>query len=211
MHCNGGDDLNQIIYLLRHGETVFNTQGRYQGELDSSLTAKGIEQVMHISKLLKMVINDPNEWEIISSPLGRAMQSTKIICEILKYDIDRVITDNRLREVSVGDWAGLTTSEIKESWPELIKNTDHYNWYFNSPNGESYDSVKARVTDWLESIKNKEKAIAISHGLTGRIVRGVYQSIEKNQALKLEVSQHTFFKLANQNIESFCYEFDELL
>lgn len=73
--------MNQIIYLLKHGETVFNIQGRYQGEPDSSLTAEGIGQVKNISKLLKMVIKDSGEWEIISSPLGRAMQSTEIICE----------------------------------------------------------------------------------------------------------------------------------
>lgn len=163
----------------------------------------------NISKLLKMVIKDPGEWEIISSPLGRALQSTEIICETLSYDMDRVITDDRLREVSVGDWAGLTINEIKEAWPDLIKKTDNYNWYFNSPNGESYDSVAVRVSDWFDSIKYKEKVIAVSHGLTGRFIRGVYQNLEKNHLLKLDVSQNAFFKLANQNVERFCYEYDE--
>lgn len=203
------DNLNQIIYLLRHGETVFNTQGRYQGELDSPLTTEGTEQVKNISKLLKVVINDPNEWEIISSPLGRAMKSTEIICETIGFDLNKVTTDARLREVSFGSWSGLTTKEIEESWPELIKNTDSNNWYFNSPNGENYDSVVERVSDWLESIKNKEKVIAVSHGLTGRVLRGVYNNLMKDQALKLDISQTTFFKLTNQNIERFCYEYDE--
>ncbi|CAH2714960.1 Phosphoserine phosphatase 1 [Neobacillus rhizosphaerae] len=201
--------MNQIIYLLRHGETVFNTQGRYQGELDSPLTTEGTEQVKNISKLLKVVINDPNEWEIISSPLGRAMKSTEIICETIGFDLNKVTTDARLREVSFGSWSGLTTKEIEESWPELIKNTDSNNWYFNSPNGENYDSVVERVSDWLESIKNKEKVIAVSHGLTGRVLRGVYNNLMKDQALKLDISQTTFFKLTNQNIERFCYEYDE--
>ncbi len=201
--------MNQIIYLLRHGETVFNTQGRYQGELDSSLTTDGIEQVRNISKLLKMYIHDPNEWEIITSPLGRARQSTDIICETIGFDRKKVTIDNRLSEVSVGAWAGLTTKEIEDSWPELLKNTDSYNWYFNSPNGESYNSVVERVSEWLESIKNRPKIIAVSHGLTGRILRGVYSNLEKEHALKLEVSQNTFFKLSNQNIERFCYEYDE--
>jgi probable phosphoglycerate mutase len=188
---------------------VFNTQGRYQGELDSPLTIEGIEQVKNISKLLKVVINDPNEWEIISSPLGRAMKSTEIICETIGFDLNKVTTDARLREVSFGSWSGLTTKEIEASWPELIKNTDSNNWYFNSPDGENYDSVVERVSDWLESIKNKEKVIAVSHGLTGRVLRGVYNNLMKDQALKLEISQTTFFKLTNQNIERFCYEYDE--
>ncbi|MFJ7728620.1 phosphoglycerate mutase family protein [Neobacillus sp. NPDC097160] len=65
--------MEQTIYLIRHGETVLNTQGRYQGELDSPLTQDGIEQVKNISKLLKLVIDEPNEYEIISSPLGRTL------------------------------------------------------------------------------------------------------------------------------------------
>jgi len=201
--------LEQVIYLLRHGETIFNTQGRYQGELDSSLTAEGIEQVKNISRLVKLVIPDIEEYEIISSPLGRALQSTKIICETIGYNWERVTIDDRLREVSVGAWAGLTRKEIEDSWPDLMKNTDIYNWYFHSPDGESYESVVERVSDWLDSMKNKEKVIAVSHGLTGRVVRGVYKSLEKDLALRLEVSQNTFFQLTNQNIQRFCLEYEE--
>ncbi|MGE7624791.1 histidine phosphatase family protein [Viridibacillus sp. NPDC096237] len=99
--------------------------------------------------------------------------------------------------------------EIEETWPELLKFTDHYNWYFKSPNGESYASVKERVPNWLKSIEGREKTIAVSHRLTGRILRGVYNNLEKEQALKLEVSQNTFFKLADQNVEGLCIEYDE--
>ncbi|HWI47818.1 MAG TPA: histidine phosphatase family protein [Rummeliibacillus sp.] len=201
--------MEQTICLIRHGETVFNSQGRYQGELDSPLTQDGIEQVKNISKLLKLVIDEPNEWEIISSPLGRTLQSTEIICEILGYDLNKVTTDSRLKEVSVGSWAGLTTQEIESSWPKLLENTDTYNWYFNSPDGESHDSVVRRVSEWLGSIRDKKKVIAVSHGLTGRIIRGVYQNLKKDQLLRLEVSQNTFFKMTNNKIERFCYEYDE--
>ncbi|MGG2016217.1 histidine phosphatase family protein [Bacillus sp. S10(2024)] len=201
--------LKQIIYLLRHGETELNVKGRYQGELDSTLTSDGIEQVKKNAKLLKVLIDTPREWEFISSPLGRAQQSTDIICEVIGYDKSKVIMDNRLKEVSVGKWAGLTTKEIEESWPKLMKNTNNYNWYFHSPNGESYDSVVKRVSEWLHSIQNKEKVIVMSHGLTGRIIRGVYQGLTKDKALVLEVSQNTFFKLSDKQIESFCSEYDE--
>lgn len=201
--------LKQIIYLLRHGETELNVKGRYQGELDSTLTSDGIEQIKNNAKLLKMLIDNPREWEFISSPLGRAQQSTDIICEVIGYDKSKVIMDNRLKEVSVGKWAGLTTKEIEESWPELMKNTNNYNWYFNSPNGESYDSVVERVSEWLDSIRNKEKVIVMSHGLTGRIIRGVFQGLTKDQSLVLEVSQNTFFKLSDKQIERFCSEYDE--
>ncbi|HDX9590515.1 TPA: histidine phosphatase family protein [Bacillus pseudomycoides] len=201
--------MKQIIYLLRHGETELNVKGRYQGELDSALTSDGIEQVKKNAKLLKILIDNPKEWEFISSPLGRAQQSTDIVCEVIGYDRNKVKMDDRLKEVSVGKWAGLTTKEIEKSWPELMENTNNYNWYFNSPSGESYNSVVERVSEWLHSIQNKEKVIVMSHGLTGRIIRGVYQGITKDQALVLEVSQNTFFKLSDKQIESFCSEYDE--
>ncbi|MEK4628012.1 MAG: histidine phosphatase family protein [Psychrobacillus sp.] len=202
--------MKQTIYLLRHGETELNVKGCYQGELDSTLTSNGIEQVENNAKILKMLIDNPREWEFISSPLGRAQQSTDIICGILGFDKSKVITDNRLKEVSVGKWAGLTIKEIEKYWPELMKNTNNYNWYFNSPNGESYDAVIERVSGWLHSIRNKEKVIVMSHGLTGRIIRGLYLGLTKEQSLVLEVSQNTFFKLSDKQIERFCSKYDDL-
>lgn len=105
----------QTIYLLRHGETEFNTQGRYQGELDSPLTEVGVQQVQQNAQMLKSLIGNPDEWKIVSSPLGRAMQSTAIICETIGYDVKKVEKDERLTEVAVGQWAGLTTKEIESS------------------------------------------------------------------------------------------------
>lgn len=201
--------MSQTLYLLRHGETEYNTQGRYQGELDSPLTDDGKFQVKQNAKMLKSIMGDPNEWRIISSPLGRAIQSTEIICETIGFGVSKVENDHRLSEVAVGSWAGLTTKEIEKTWPHLIDNNDLYSWYFNSPDGESYDSVVNRLTDWLESIKNEPKVIAVSHGLTGRILRGIYAGMLKEDALKLEVSHSVFFKLSNKEIHKISLEFDD--
>ncbi|MFJ7953199.1 histidine phosphatase family protein [Lysinibacillus sp. NPDC096418] len=200
--------MDQIIYLLRHGETVFNTQGRYQGELDSPLTDVGMDQVRQNADILKNLIGNPNDWKVVSNPLGRALQSTKIICETIGYDFKKIETDDRLSEVAVGVWAGLTMKEIENTWPNLIKDTDAFSWFFNAPNGESYDTVVSRLTDWLLSIKHEQKVIVISHGLTGRILRGVYAEMDKEQALKLEVSQDIFFKLSDKMIQKTSLEYD---
>ena len=201
--------MDQIIYLLRHGETQFNTQGRYQGVLDSPLTDVGIEQVRQNADMLKSLIGNPNDWKVVSSPLGRALKSTEIICEAIGYDVKNVAKDSRLTEVDVGDWAGLTTKEIENTWPSLFNNSDVYNWYFKAPNGESYDAVVSRLTDWLDSIKHEPKVLAVSHGLTGRILRGIYAGLEKDNALKLEVAQDVFFKLSKKKINRISLEFDD--
>jgi len=202
--------LIQTIYLLRHGETEFNTQGRYQGELDSPLTEVGVQQVQQNAQMLKSLIGNPDEWKIVSSPLGRAMQSTEIICETIGYDVKKVEKDERLTEVAVGQWAGLTTKEIESSWPNLFQNTDVYNWYFNAPDGEAYDSVVSRLSAWLKDIQHVPNVIAISHGLTGRVLRGIYADLKKEDALKLEVSQDVFFKLTDKTITRICSDFDDV-
>jgi len=202
--------MQQMIYLLRHGETDYNTQGRYQGQLDSPLTELGKEQVQQNALMLKTFIGDANDWKIISSPLGRAVQSTEILCETIGYDRKNVEYDQRLTEVAVGQWAGLTMPDIQQSWPDLLTNTDAFNWYFHAPDGESYEAVASRLSTWFEDIQHHPKVIVVSHGLTGRILRGIYAGLHKEDALKLEVSQDVFFKLANQKITRICSNFEDV-
>lgn len=202
--------MTQEMYLIRHGETEFNVEGKFQGQSDSPLTEDGKDQIYQVARMLKMELGDDiHNWEIISSPLGRAMDSTKILCETLAYDLNKVQTDERLAEVSVGDWAGLYIEDIKAQWPRLLEGTNHYNWYFNSLGGERYADVEGRVKAFLESVKDKEKLIVVAHGVTSRIIRGLYQNLDKDEALSLEVAHETFFKLADGDVKRYTYEYEE--
>lgn len=202
--------MQQMIYLLRHGETQFNTQGRYQGQLNSPLTELGREQVQQNARMLKTFIGNAHDWKIISSPLGRAVESTEILCETIGYDNNKVEFDQRLTEVAVGQWAGLKMSDIQQTWPDLLTNTDAFNWYFHAPDGESFEAVVSRLSSWLKEIQHHPKVIVVSHGLTSRILRGIYAGLHKEDALKLEVSQDVFFKLANQEITRICSTFEDI-
>lgn len=202
--------MTQEMYLIRHGETEFNVEGKFQGQSNSPLTENGKDQIYQVARMLKMELGDDiHNWEIISSPLGRAMDSTKILCETLAYDLTKVQTDERLAEVSVGDWAGLYIEDIKAQWPRLLEGTNHYNWYFNSLGGERYANVEGRVKAFLESVKDKEKLIVVAHGVTSRIIRGLYQNLDKDEALSLEVAHETFFKLADGDVKRYTYEYEE--
>ena len=202
--------MTQEMYLIRHGETEFNVEGKFQGQSNSPLTENGKDQIYQVARMLKMELGDDiHNWEIISSPLGRAMDSTKILCETLAYDLTKVQTDERLAEVSVGDWAGLYIEDIKAQWPRLLEGTNHYNWYFNSLGGERYANVEGRVKAFLENVKDKEKLIVVAHGVTSRIIRGLYQNLDKDEALSLEVAHETFFKLADGDVKRYTYEYEE--
>ncbi|WP_249664528.1 histidine phosphatase family protein, partial [Lysinibacillus sp. D4B1_S16] len=68
----------------------------------------------------------------------------------------------------------------------------------HAPDGESYEAVVSRLSSRLKEIQHHPKVVVVSHGLTGRILRGIYAGLHKEDALQLEVTQDVFFKLANQ-------------
>ena len=71
-----------MIYLLRHGQTEFNAQGRLQGHVDSNLTEKGVNQARAMGRALSRLIDDPTEWRIAVSPLGRAQATAGLVADV---------------------------------------------------------------------------------------------------------------------------------
>ncbi len=94
------------LYFIRHGETVWNTEKRLQGQLDSSLTENGIQQIQSLLVELERL----SIHKIFTSPLGRAKSSTKIISEHFKLSYE--IVDD-LKERHFGNWQGLLFDVLK--------------------------------------------------------------------------------------------------
>jgi broad specificity phosphatase PhoE len=94
------------ILLVRHGETEWNLQRRYQGRSDSPLTERGIAQAHAIGRLLRTLL-DAASARIVASPLGRARRTAEIIREHLPA-APELLLDDRLRELTIGSWDGLT-------------------------------------------------------------------------------------------------------
>jgi broad specificity phosphatase PhoE len=102
------------LYLLRHGETEWNREGRIQGSQDSPLTARGRAQATAQADILAREV--PQMWQLARycSPLRRARDTARIALDGLVPVIDR-----RLREVDFGAWEGLTPAErgARDPWP----------------------------------------------------------------------------------------------
>jgi broad specificity phosphatase PhoE len=99
------------LLLLRHGESEWNAEGRWQGQADPPLSALGEEQARDAAGRLaagEMFVT------VVSSDLRRARRTGEIIAEALGLDL---WIDPGLREIDVGDWTGLTRSEIHAGWP----------------------------------------------------------------------------------------------
>lgn len=187
------------IYLFRHGETHWNRQKRIQGHGDSPLTLKGIEQAKAYGRTLSGLLGDPAGWRLVSSPLPRCVQTSAILSEISGVDFSRIELDNRLKEISTGHWMGRLKAEMA---PEDLAGEGRNTWFFRCPGGESYEHFSARLASWLADRQDGEKLVVVSHGVAGRVLRGLHMGIDPDQALDQgESPQDALFRLRPGSIE----------
>jgi len=186
-----------LIYLVRHGQTEFNRERRIQGHVDSPLTELGLRQAQAVGRLLRDLIGDSEGWRMVSSPLGRARSTAEIIADTLGGL--PVELDDRLKEMSWGPHDGRLRAELEAEHPETFGRSG---WAFDAACGESYDEVAGRVGAWLADLppEPERRIIAVSHGISGRVLRGLYANLPRDLAGQQDVPQDAVFRLLNGNI-----------
>jgi probable phosphoglycerate mutase len=183
-----------VIYLVRHGQTEFNRERRLQGHVDSPLTELGVRQAGAVGRLLRDLIREPDGWRIVSSPLGRARTTAETIAGVL--GIGSVELEPRLMELSWGDWDGRLRSDLEAAYPTAFGSTG---WAFDAPTGESYEAVTDRLSSWLAGLppEPERRIIAVSHGVAGRVLRGLYADLSRDQAVSQDVPQDAVYLMQN--------------
>jgi glucosyl-3-phosphoglycerate phosphatase len=154
------------VFVIRHGETEWNRQSRWQGDLDSPLTAEGRQQAVAMGELLRRIGITPASHRFYASPLGRA----RLTAQLLLGSSDAITEDARLREISVGQWTGLTRDEIRAraNLPEAAHFLDYY---ASAPGGEPIGQLFDRVTSFLSGLTGP--SVIVTHGITSRVLRTV--------------------------------------
>lgn len=157
-----------ILYLTRHGETIWNTEGRMQGRKNSDLTEKGIRQ----AEALKRRFADIKFDKVYSSPSERAVITAKTIVGDMP-----IIIDDRLMELNMGEWEGLQTSYVKEAFPELYKcywETPHL---FKVEGMETLAEILERAREFIADIMKDtdEKVLIVSHGVTLKAIMHIWE------------------------------------
>lgn len=149
------------VYLVRHGETLWNAARRIQGQSDSALTAKGEQQARQVGERMKHL----GITHVIASDLGRTKRTAEIIADACGCE---VTLDKRLRELNMGvleqrPLDSLTPEE--ESWrATLINGTENG----RIPNGESMTELAARMHEALNACLNLpagSRPLLVSHGM----------------------------------------------
>lgn len=171
------------IYLIRHGQSEWNTLYKIQGQKDTLLTDIGKRQAMKLGDRLI----DENIDIIYSSDLERAYTTAKIISEIIRIPL---ISNKSIREIGFGPWEGLSLTEIKKSFKNeySIWTKEPHKLYLEG--AESLQVLQDRTMNYINQIinENKGKNIAIiSHSATLKIIilslLGIDISFYKNISL----------------------------
>lgn len=189
---------DHTLYLLRHGETEFNVEGRLQGQQDSPLTARGRAQARAHGALLKDLIAEPAAWRVVASPLGRTLDTARLACAELGLPESAIETDPRLKEVAYGQWEGLTHAEVETRYRDQWAARARDIWGFVVPGGESYEMLAARVQAFLDEANGR--TIVVSHGGTGRMLRGLYSRLAPAEIKALEQPQDAIHRLTQNTI-----------
>lgn len=176
-----------LIYYVRHGQTDWNAELRFQGRRDIPLNDTGREQAQGNGKRLAGLINQGEGFSFISSPLSRSRETMEIIRTEMGLDPKAYETDERLVEMSYGDLEGTTQAEFKAADRELYYHRKANHWDFKPSNGESHSDVLLRVSDWYQSLSDDGRYVVSAHGAVGRVVRHYLAGVSVE-----EVCKHTF-------------------
>ena len=173
------------LYFIRHGETDWNAEGRYQGSRDIPLNARGQGQADLNGGLLKQLLvranRAPTDFSWFVSPLGRTRETMNRVRAQLAEPLPDVTIDPRLIEISFGIYEGHLHTELASGAMAIAGERDASFWYFRPPEGESYNDVAKRVLDFGSSLAGP--AIIVSHGGILRVLRHLIEGFPHERAV----------------------------
>lgn len=148
------------LYLIRHGQTSWNLDGKIQGSQDIELNSTGIIQAEQLSK--KIVKDDYEFAKIYSSYQKRAIKTAEILSEFTK--VDYTLTKG-LEEINLGVWEGLSWDEVKKSYPSEFNEWYDNRRYTKPPKGEAYQDMLVRVLTAIQEIihNNEGNILIVTH------------------------------------------------
>ena len=174
------------LYFIRHGETDWNAEGRYQGSKDIPLNDIGRGQADLNGKLLVQILDragrSPADFTWHASPLGRTRETMQRVRSAFTVPLPEVAFDQRLVEVSFGIYEGRLHTELSSSEMAIAGERDAGFWNFRPPSGESYEDVAQRIRSFATDTLHGP-AIIVAHGGILRILRRLIEDFPAERAV----------------------------
>ncbi|SRR6266568_8251553 len=183
------------LLLVRHGETDWNAERRFQGHADPPLNETGRAQARAVADELA----DEGLDAVYSSDLARARETAEIIASHLDAEVRPL---RELREIDVGEWQGLTWPEIEERFPEGVLNWHEHGHGWE--HGETYDQLGKRIVAVLREIAGAHpggRVLIVGHGGTVRAVRAFVErrSVAESRKASPAIGNCEVFRIRAEN------------
>ena len=187
------------LYLLRHGETAWNTARRMQGTRDSELTERGRAQAVAMGRALaRELALQECPTVFFRSPLGRTRETSLIVGREIGLDPGEWRDDSRLAELSYGDWEGSSWNEIEAHTPNALNDWKADPESYCPPGGESHSALRCRQAAALaDIIALNTRTVVVGHGVSGAVLRGINLGLDARAMFGLEKPQDAFFRLTH--------------
>tara|TARA_Y100001968_G_scaffold107986_1_gene97625 strand:+ start:14335 stop:15666 length:1332 start_codon:yes stop_codon:yes gene_type:complete len=159
---------NKRLILVRHGETNWNLEGRFQGQIDIPLNQNGQKQALAAGNFLTKVSID----NAYTSPMARPKETAEIILQT--HPGVKLESKEKLVEIAHGLWEGKLESEIKDSWPKLLEKWQNSPDTVQMPEGENIKEVWERSVECFESIckelSTNQTALVVAHDAVNKTI-----------------------------------------
>lgn len=162
------------FFIVRHGQTEWNLQKKFQGSLNSNLTVLGEEQARKLAESLKNKEID----HIYSSDLGRAFRTAEIISQAVGKPVN---VAKSLREMSFGIWEGMNIDKIESDYNDEFEVWKKNPYELRLEGLDDMKKVQSRMVEEIESINKRHKdsnILIVSHGMTIKTVIANYMHLE---------------------------------
>ncbi len=187
--------MKKDFYFIRHGEINALFKNHYIGATDVSLCSEGHHQLMSIGKWLKQ--KRLASLPVFCSPLKRCVETANIL------KLDNISLQKNLKEISFGEWEGLSYKDIQKKDPGLFLKWGKLERDFSFPGGESFQNFLSRVERFFDSLRKspEERVIIISHGGVIRYLMSLFMGLDFRRSFSFQVDRGSFSHI--QTLEDF--------
>ncbi len=187
------------IYFIRHGETDWNAEARYQGQADIPMNDTGRAQAKRNGEALRQLLPNIADADFVASPLGRARETMQIVRSALGLAPESYQLDERLKEAHYGEWQGTLLADLPhvDAAGFAARSRDPFRW--RPRGGESYEDLMVRTLPWLTSVERD--TVVVSHGGVSRVLRGHILSLDVATVPRLDVPQDRILVLRRDGID----------
>ncbi len=185
------------IFFVRHGETDWNAEGRYQGRRDIPLNERGRAQADANGPLLRDLLQRdgfaPEVLDWFASPLTRTRETMQRIRAAFTNDVPEPVFDERLIEISFGVLEGALATDHSSSIVQTGERDAGF-WTFRPEEGENYDDLAGRIERFFAAVT--KPSVVVAHGGVARVFRHLLAGASREQVVNWQPPQNAVLHFA---------------